>query len=602
MFDNLAVIFTYKKDGRKREVSFWDNYKCEDFDAELTYATFSGQKRLKLILKPAEELEVIHIRIGCNFQFDQSQRLFVNGYQSWSVTREYMIDEKMKGLPAVSAPLKKTHKIDKYGDYFFYPYPQKNGLFHGYTYGYIRKGLNYSLIGSLSEKNGFTIIEFDAVHHIVYIVKECEGLYINKPYEAFNLIWLDGSESFVFDSWFEAMGVAKPGCKPMNGWTSWYNYYQNISEAIISENLENIRRAEQTPGIFQIDDGFQTAVGDWLSIDAKKFPNGMKHMADRIKATGMKAGLWLAPFVCEKHSEIFKEKNDWLLKDPKGNPVAAGCNWSGSYVLDFYHNEVREYIRHVFSIVLNEWGYDLVKLDFLYAVCIQPRKDKTRGTIMAEAMEFLRECVGDKLILGCGVPLGSAFGLVDYCRIGCDIGLDWDDNAFMRMLTKERVSTKNAIHDIIARRQLNGRAFLNDPDVFLLRRNNIKLNEVQKHTLFSVNYLFGSLLFTSDNTGEYDSAQWELFHLTGREVSRTISRVERCKNDLTEVFYEEGGEKYIALINTGKKKIKYIAGPAFGREATFGKISNPSVSAGLTGAHNGIIELTAYETRIFTLI
>jgi alpha-galactosidase len=54
---------------------------------------------------------------------------------------------------------------------------------------------------------------------------------------------------------------------------------------------------------------------------------------------------------------------------------------------------------------LNEWGYHMVKLDFLYSVCLIPTKTKTRGQIMTEAMKFLRECVGDKLILGCGVPL-----------------------------------------------------------------------------------------------------------------------------------------------------------------------------------------------------
>ena len=27
----------------------------------------------------------------------------------------------------------------------------------------------------------------------------------------------------------------------MTGWTSWYNYYQNINEAIIIENLNNFK-------------------------------------------------------------------------------------------------------------------------------------------------------------------------------------------------------------------------------------------------------------------------------------------------------------------------------------------------------------------------
>ena len=601
MFDDLVFIFTYRKNNEVKEASFWETYKCEDFEAEMQLESDTGMKRLKLVLTPFEEIEIIDIRIGCSYKFDKSCKLLVNGYQSWSSTREYFTDDKMKGFPTFAAPLKKTHKLDKYGDYTFYKYPRKKGRFHGYTYSYIRNGDNYSLIGSLSEKSGFTVIELNAREDTISIAKECEGLHISTPYEAFDLVWAEGTESFVFDTWFGAMDLAKPACAPMNGWTSWYNYYQKINEAIILENLENIQKADHKPGIFQIDDGFQTAVGDWLSIDADKFPNGMKHLADSIKATGMKAGLWLAPFVCEKRSRIFRENKDWLLKDKKGKPVAAGSNWSGFYALDFYNDEVREYIRHVFSVVLKEWGYDLVKLDFLYTVCLLPRRDKTRGTIMAEAMQFFRECAGDKLILGCGVPLGSSFGLADYCRIGCDIGLDWDDNAFMRLLIRERISTRNAISDTITRRQLNGRAFLNDPDVFLLRNNNLKLTSVQKHTLFTVNYLFGSLLFTSDNTGEYDAAKWELFNMTGREVTRTITRVEYYRNGLIEVFYEEDGEKRLALINPGKGKIQYIAGPALGAEVTYGRNDTAGKQLQSASPRNGTLELAACETRLFKL-
>jgi alpha-galactosidase len=45
------------------------------------------------------------------------------------------------------------------------------------------------------------------------------------------------------------------------------------------------------------------------------------------------------------------------------------------------------------------------------------------------------------------------------------------------MTHRERVSTKNSIDDTTFRRQLNGRAFMNDPDVFFLRDENCKLTE-----------------------------------------------------------------------------------------------------------------------------
>ena len=102
---------------------------------------------------------------------------------------------------------------------------------------------------------------------------------------------------------------------------------------------------------------------------------------------------------------------------------------------------------------------------------------------MIRAMDFLRELCGDKLILGCGVPLAAAFGRVDYCRIGCDVGLSWNDNWLMQRIHRERVSTKQSISNTVFRRQLNGRAWLNDPDVFFLREENLRLSGEQKRLL-----------------------------------------------------------------------------------------------------------------------
>ena len=192
------------------------------------------------------------------------------------------------------------------------------------------------------------------------------------------------------------------------------------------------------------------------------------------------------------------------------------------------------------------WGFDLVKLDFLYGACMQPTPYKTRGQLMCEAMDFLRELVGDKLILGCGVPLGPAFGKVDYCRIGPDVGLDWDGSPKEKLLHRERVSTKNTIGNTIYRRQLNGRAFWNDPDVYLLRDDNIKLSAKQKALLAQVNGLFGGLLFTSDDVGNYDAEKRKL-QKSLTELHRASRSVER-RGRYTVVRYQgQDGEKELKV-------------------------------------------------------
>ncbi len=265
----------------------------------------------------------------------------------------------------------------------------------------------------------------------------------------------------------------------------------------------------------------------------------------------MKAGIWLAPLGAQYHSKVAKEHPEWLIKDKFGKPVKCGFNWNGFYALDIHNDGAREYIRHFFDVVLNEWGYDMVKLDFLYAAAIVPGYNKSRGQLMCEAMDFIRECVGDKLILGCGVPLAPAFGKVDYCRIGADMGLEWCKKVEIQ---REGVSTRATLGNTVFRRGLDGRAFLNDPDVFLLRDSNMHMTAEQRKTVALVNSIFGSLLFTSDNVDDYDSEKRQILLKIFNGKKPDLISAEFVTNDLLEIQYsdEDGKQRLCFNIKTGE--------------------------------------------------
>lgn len=526
---------SYNYNRTNKECNFQSSFNNDDLEVTIdTYENFEGLGyKVKLI--PKHQLEIKSFFLCMDAAINNESSVFLNGYQTWTNSREFSLEDRLYKLPKIMKPI-----LNVYGDYNFYPH-NKNKL-QSFTYTYIRENDHIKLLGSLSEKTGYTIFEFDKLQKNLKVLKDCSGLIINAAYDAFDLYFIEGEENYCFNKYFEAMKLSKPKIKQCTGWTSWYNYYTNISEKIVLDNLNAFKSRNIPIDIFQIDDGYQEAVGDWLHIN-NKFPSGMGDLAGKIHEAGYKAGIWLAPFICEKRSRICREHPDWVLQTAGFNP-----GWSYFFnVLNFYNEEVRDYLRDVFHTVLQVWNYDMVKLDFLYAAALISRKDKTRGQIMYEAMVFLRELCKDKIFLGCGIPLGNAFGLTDCCRVGSDVSLTWEDKMLNFIHFRERVSTINSISSTIGRRQLNGRAFLNDPDVFIIRSTNNKLTKHQRYTLLLINLIFGGLVFTSDNINEYSEKELELYMSIFPIKEKVVSQVEF--SDIVRIKFNIDKNEYLALCN-----------------------------------------------------
>ena len=457
------------------------------------------------------------------FPLAPAEKAFFNGYQSWTWCPEMGPKDRQRGVKHIPGPLLEKYAFDRYGDYHFVDYPNRPGRFHGFSYGYFRQGEHFRLFASLDERPGYTIFSYDVKTQVLTITRDCAGVrHGGGPLSAFDLYFAQGSEEAVFDGWFAAMGCQPRRAKPLAGYTSWYNRYEAIKEQNVRNDLAGCRELLRPGDLFQIDDGWEPSVGDWLEPDEHKFPGGMKALSDEIHQSGFLSGLWLAPFACTEQSALYRQHPDWLLK-MDGKPWKAGGNWGGFYALDMDVPGVQDYLKRVFDRVLNAWGYDLVKLDFLYAAAPFGSEHESRAGRMIRAMELLRSLCGDKKILGCGVPLMSAFGLVDYCRIGCDVSLRWDDSWYMRLFHRERVSTKHSLDNTICRRQLGGRAFGNDPDVFFLREENCRLTPEQKNRLAETNVRYGQVLLISDDPNSYTSGMKEQYRRVRREWESALN-------------------------------------------------------------------------------
>lgn len=511
-------------------------------------------ERFTVILNPKKTFELVDFYVEMPYEFKDDDKFFCAGYQSWTVTKERSKNDILKGTIKLANINKKVkHLASMTSDERFVTYSEIPGEFHSHGYTYIRNGEKMKLWGSLCADTGYTYFKVKMNSGSFAYHKDVLGKFVTESYKVFDIVYFEGTYDEVFDNYFGLFDMPETRTGMMSGYTSWYNYFQKIDEEIILRDLNGLDPVKDDVSIFQIDDGYETFVGDWIDPNPARFPNGMGYIAQKIHDKGYKAGIWLAPFSVQKVSRTAKEHPDWLVKDENGKPLQGVLAWGGAYILDIYNKEVRAYLKEVFDTVLNVWKFDMVKLDFLYSQCLYPRNGKCRGEIMREAMKLLRELVGDKLLLGCGVPMAPSFGLVDACRISCDVDLTYKGRYYNFLeVSNEILSAQNAINNSIFRRHLNGRVFMNDPDVFFLRNNNLKFTEEQKLLLAKINNLCGNVLFVSDNAGDYDAKQMEYLRKFFRKTDEKILMAEYTDDENITIVTELDGKEKTFSFNIKK--------------------------------------------------
>ncbi len=469
---------------------------------DLEFCAREENNRYTVTLRAKKEIRLLLYAQSSTLRTNKDDLYFLNGYQSWTDTKEFLPAERERDVNRLPRFLVDAFAFDRYGDASFYAYGKR--LLHGYDVFYC-KGEQEKFILNFNYSRAYLLIELDLKNQSLNLSYDYNEYKIDAGTE------ITVADYYLSDSVSEGMQNFNKVFPLKNtpkifGYTSWYNYYQNITEEILLRDLDAL---DERFDLFQIDDGYEIKVGDWLTVDAKKFPHGLKLIADAAHQKGLKAGIWLAPFVAEAESQLFKTRKDIFLRDEAGEFVKCGANWSGFYALDPENPDARSYIKKCLRFYA-DMGFDFFKLDFLYAANLVTKEGTSRSMAAESAYTFLRECLGDKIILGCGATVFNCIGKFDYLRVGPDVSLIFDDVWYMRYMHRERISTKVTLQNTIYRSFFNDRLFGNDPDVFLLRDDNLKLSEKQRRALLTLNALFGNVLMTSDNLNNYDENKRKL--------------------------------------------------------------------------------------------
>lgn len=351
---------------------------------------------------------------------------------------------------------------------------------------------------------------------------------------------------------------ATPWPAPVSGWCSWYYYWHGVSEADILTNLEAItlHRSELPIEYIQIDDGYQAGIGDWLSVN-EKFPHGMRWLVDRIHEKGFHAGIWVAPFLIGANSRLWQERPNWAVQHKPGRPSVAMINWDQDcYALDLTRPDVIEWLEIVFRTIFDEWGFDYIKIDFIYAGAVDGSRfdpNVTRAQAYRRGIQTIRNIAGDRFILGCGNPIGPSIGIVNGSRIGPDVAPFW--RPIKRPDSRNRsdlseVSTLNAIRNTLSRFWMHDRVWLNDPDCLLARDSETALTEDEVHSLATVIGLSGGMVLDSDNLTRLSEDRRRIISLLLPPYGRSATPLDLFQSEMPGLFELDcAGHKLLAVFN-----------------------------------------------------
>ena len=278
------------------------------------------------------------------------------------------------------------------------------------------------------------------------------------------------------------------------GWCSWYGYYHDVSEQVMRDELALMDELELHIDTVQLDDGYQTGIGDWLSRRTDRFPAPLSELAARIADTGRAAGIWTAPFLVGADSELARVHPDWLVEGAE----AADEHWGQPIrVLDVTHPDAADHLVEVFA-TLRSWGFSYHKIDFLYGGAMPGRRheDVTPLQAYGGGLELVRRGIGDDaVLLGCGAPLLPSIGRVDAMRISPDMAPSFE----APLGDVSQPSGRGAVLMGRTRAWQHGRFWINDPDCITLRpaieRRELWAGELRSH---------GALAVSGDPLGALD--------------------------------------------------------------------------------------------------
>lgn len=436
----------------------------------------------------SNELVVERVQVA-EFTVDENAPIYMEGYQALSQTAGTM------GNPV------DIGRINEVRDYRLY------GEDHTGTYGsnFFMTKVNgrWFLIGATSSfRTGLVI---NLVGNKCKIFWELGSIIVPplKDYYADHICFIsDDKRSELMEHYAYLINThhRHAPIMPKSGWCSWYCYYDKVTGQDILENLDVMSNKFEGLEYVQIDDGYQMHMGDWLT-DSDKLGIKLQELCEKIKASGKKPAIWVAPFIASEKSEVFTNHPDWFIKGSFGNPLKAesitygGWRETPWYLLDMTIPEVRSRITKIFK-AFHSMGIDYFKLDACYWGAIKGLKYHTPSVSHVVhyrlGIDAIRQGVGyDSYIMACNAPLWPSLGLVNAFRITDDVER-----------SEERI--KQQVNEFRYRNWMANRLWGNDVDCLVGKAlpNQREIEPKYYHMLFAMAVASGGPILIGDKLSD----------------------------------------------------------------------------------------------------
>ncbi|MBV7299158.1 glycoside hydrolase family 36 protein [Enterovibrio paralichthyis] len=321
--------------------------------------------------------------------------------------------------------------------------PDNNESYRIYGKDDKQRYYNYLVI---EESEGYTLFGFTSCHRFAgffeftdgQVTAVLDGEYITLEPGEHHLESVDVFEgktlAEVYEQFAAAIAVNHPprahvaDASPI-GWCSWYAYYAGVSAEDIGTNLDQMRGDLNDIEWVLLDDGYQAFMGDWLT-PSERFTGGVKAVIDDIKARGKKPAIWMAPFIAEPGSAVFREHPEWFVRAENGQTLKAEDVTYGGWrclpwlMLDTSQQAVCDHLTQTVKTMREEWGVALFKLDANYWGALKGKRANPQVTgieAYRRGMEAIAKGAGDAWLLGCNAPMWPSLGMVDAMRVSDDV-------------------------------------------------------------------------------------------------------------------------------------------------------------------------------------